>query len=146
MSITDTLITNWLNIDIIFEPKITNIQTDFRNGYYFGQLLLKLGLISEDDSNLYIISNKLNEIRENFFLLQKNLNDILGLKLRNEEIEDFINNYNKYNIVLLLYRIKSSYYKHKIHLSDIKISSAYISPQELSQKLDLFIDYKNNNA
>ena len=146
MSITDTLITNWLNKDINFEPKITNIQTDFRNGYYFGQLLLKLGLISEDDSNLYIIANKFNEIRENFFLLQKNLNDILGLKLRNEEVDDLINNYNKYNIVLLLYRIKSCYYKYKIHFSDIKISSAYISPQDLSQKLDLFIDYKNNNA
>ena len=145
MSITDTLINNWLNQDINFEPKISNIHIVFKNGYYFGQLFLKLGLITENDADLYKITNKFSEIRENFYLLQKHLNQFLGFKLRNEEIDDVINNYNKYNIVLLLYRIKNCYYKYKIHFSDIKISSTYMSPEDLKQKIDLFIDDKFNN-
>ena len=146
MSITDTLINNWLNLDINFEPKISDIQIDFKNGYYFGQLFLKLGIIKEDDADLYNNTNKNSEIRENYYLLQKHLNDFLGFKLRNEEIDDVVNNYNKYNIVLLLYRIKNCYYKHKIHFSDIKISSTYMSPQDLNKKIDIFIDDKFNNA
>jgi len=94
MSITDTLINNWLNLDINFEPKISDIQIDFKNGYYFGQLFLKLGIITEDDADLYNNKNKNSEIRENYYLLQKHLNDFLGFKLRNEEIDDVVNNYN----------------------------------------------------
>ena len=146
MSITDTIINNWLNLDINFEPKISNIYNEFKDGYNFGQLFLKLGIIKENDANLYKNTNKFREIRENFYLLQKHLNDFLGVKLRNEEIDDVINNYNKYNIVLLLYRIKNCYYKYKIHFSDIKISSTYMSPQDFNKKIDLFFDDKFNNA
>ena len=117
MSIEEIILNNWLNNNYKFEPKITDIQNDFKNGYKFGELLFKFELISNEDFNLYQNSNIKQEVEDNFYLLQKNLKDILNFKLSQEEIDDIINNRNRYNIVLLLYRIKNSYYKYKIHIS-----------------------------
>ena len=146
MSITDTLINNWLNLDINFEPKILDIYTDFKNGYYFGQLLLKLELISEKEANLYQNGDKFYDIRNNFYILQKHLNDSLAHKLRNEEIDDLINNNNKYNIISLLYKIKNCYYKYKINFNSIKIVSSSVSPQDFNQKINELLNYDNINA
>ena len=71
MSISDVLINNWLNNELKFEPKIVNIQKEFRNGYNFGKLLLKLGLISDYVFNLYKVSNGKNDIDKNFSVLEK---------------------------------------------------------------------------
>ena len=46
MSIEEIILNNWLNNNYKFEPKITDIQNDFKNGYKFGELLFKLELIS----------------------------------------------------------------------------------------------------
>ena len=144
MSIADILIINWLNNELKFEPKICDIYNDFKNGYFFGQLLLRLGLIKDEEYNLYKISNELNDIKINFLLLERNLNESLGYKLRQEEIEDLINGKNRYNITILVYKIKNIYYKYKIHFNDIKDSLEPISQKELIKKVKLILEYNNN--
>ena len=144
MSIADILIINWLNDELKFEPKISDIYNDFKNGYYFGQLLSRLGLIKDEELNLYKISNESNDIKNNFSLLNKNLNESLGYKLRKEEIYDLVNKKNKYNITILIYKIKNTYYKYKIHFNGIKDSLEPMSPKELCQKVKLILEYNNN--
>ena len=144
MSISDVLINNWLNNELKFEPKIVNIQKEFRNGYNFGKLLLKLGLISDYVFNLYKVSNGKNDIDKNFSVLEKNLLEILSIKLEKEDIDNIINAKSKYTSVLLIYKIKNSYYKHKIHFSDIKVSLIPMNQNELNQKVKLLFESDNN--
>ena len=144
MSISDVLINNWLNNELKFEPKIVNIQKEFRNGYNFGKLLLKLGLISDYVFNLYKVSNGKNDIDKNFSVLEKNLLEILSIKLEKEDIDNIINAKSKYTSVLLIYKIKNSYYKHKIHFSDIKVSLIPMNQIELNQKVKLLFESDNN--
>ncbi len=145
MSIEEIILNNWLNNNYKFEPKITDIQNDFKNGYKFGELLFKFELISKEDFNLYQNSNIKQEIEDNFYLLQKNLKDILNFKLSQEEIDDIINNRNRYNIVLLLYRIKNSYYKYKIHFSDIMVFINPMKQNDLNEKAKILLEPSNNN-
>ena len=143
MSISDVLINNWLNNELKFEPKIVNIQKEFRNGYNFGKLLLKLGLISDYVFNLYKVSNGKNDIDKNFSVLEKNLLEILSIKLEKEDIDNIINAKSKYTSALLIYKIKNSYYKHKIHFSDIKVSLIPMNQNELNQKVKLLFENDN---
>ena len=145
MSIENILLNNWLNNELKFEPKISDIRIDFKNGYYFGELLSKLELISDNDFNFYKNSDNLDDVNGNYSLLEKHLNDILNIKLRKEEIDDIINLKNRNNIILLLYRIKNSYYKHKIHFNDIKDSIQPMSQKQLSQKVQLILECNNDN-
>ena len=145
MSIEEIILNNWLNNNYKFEPKITDIQNDFKNGYKFGELLFKFELISNEDFNLYQNSNIKQEVEDNFYLLQKNLKDILNFKLSQEEIDDIINNRNRYNIVLLLYRIKNSYYKYKIHFSDIMVFVNPMKQNDLNEKAKILLEPSNNN-
>ena len=78
-------------------------------------------------------------------MLQKNLKDILNFKLSQEEIYDIINNRNRYNIVLLLYRIKNSYYKYKIHFSDIMVFVNPMKQNDLNEKAKILLEPSNNN-
>ena len=144
MSIADILLNNWLNNNLKFEPKISDIGKDFKNGYFFGEVLTKLELISDNEFNNYKNSDKSNDVKDNYSLLEKHLGDILNIKLRNEEIDVIINHQNKISITLLLYKIKNSYYKHRIHFNDIKDSLMPMSQKELSQKVQLILEYNNN--
>ena len=143
MSIADILINNWLNNNLKFEPKISDICKDFKNGYYFGVVLSKLELISDKEFNNYKNSDKSIDVKDNYSLLEKHLGDILNIKLRKEEIDDIINYQRKNSIALLLYKIKNSYYKHRIHFNDIKDSLMPMSQNELNQKVQLILEYNN---
>ena len=142
MSISDILVNNWLNNEIKFEPKIEDIYSQFKSGYYYGILLNKLQLISEEEFNLYIDSNELNIIEQNFILLENNLNISLGIKLKKEDIDDIIQN-KKHKAILLLYKIKNYYYKYKIHFNDIKDTLIPMTQEEITQKVNLILDFDN---
>ena len=145
MSIEDILLNNWLNNNLKFEPKITDIRTEFKNGFLFGKLLYILELISEDEFKLFINSEKSNDIKENFSLLDKNLSQILSIKLRKEEIDDILENKYQNRIVLLVYKIKNSYYKHKIHFNNIKESLIPMNQKDINKKVQLILEFNNKD-
>ena len=145
MSIEDILLNNWLNNQLKFEPKITDIRTDFKNGFYFGQLLLKLKIISEEEFNRYLNSEDSDDVKKNYSLLLNDLSEKLNYKLRNEEIDEVINNKNRNSIVLLLYKIKNSYYKYKINFNNIQDSLTPMTQKELNQKVQLILEFNNND-
>ena len=64
----DTLIT-WLNKDIVLSKTITDIPTDFQNGYLFAELLYKTKQIPK--LSIYINSKKHQDIILNFCYLTK---------------------------------------------------------------------------
>ena len=105
-------------------------------------MLNKLQLISEEEFNLYIDSNELNIIEQNFILLENNLNISLGIKLKKEDIDDIIQN-KKHKAILLLYKIKNYYYKYKIHFNDIKDTLMPMTQEEITQKVNLILDFDN---
>ena len=142
MSISDILVNNWLNNEIKFDPKIEDIYSQFKSGYYYGILLNKLQLSSEEEFNLYKDSNESNIIEQNFILLENNLNISLGIKLKKEDIDDIIQN-KKHKAILLLYKIKNYYYKYKIHFNDIKDTLIPMTQEEITQKVNLILDFDN---
>ena len=145
MSIEDIILNNWLNNNYKFEPKITDIKNDFKNGFKFGELLYKFELISDEDFNLYQNSDNNKDIEANYSLLQKDLKELFNFKLDQEEIDDIINNKNINKIVILLYRIKNSYYKYKIHFADIKDFLVPMKQNELNEKVKLLLESSNIN-
>ena len=69
---------DWLNNEVGMYPFITEFKEDFYNGYKFGNLLMKLGLIPIDYFNQnYIDSNDKTNINENYEKL------MIDLKTRN---------------------------------------------------------------
>ena len=74
MSIEEIILNNWLNNNYKFEPKITDIQNDFKNGYKFGELLFKFELISNEDfktAALLLLKCKVYDIEDKHYLETK---------------------------------------------------------------------------
>ena len=72
MSITsNSIVLDWINNDLKFKPKVTDIQTEFENGYKFGEILFNLKLISNKEFNSFKNSTKLEDIKKKFHITQK---------------------------------------------------------------------------
>ena len=137
--ISDFIVLNWLNEELNLNPKIGIIQKDFQNGYRFGEILLNLKLISEKEYNEFKNSNDLKVISNNFILLKKYLHSIFSLEIRFEEFNEIINE-DKYKSILLLYKIKNSFYKNKIHLNIIKTNFFPLTQEEIEEKIKIIMD------
>ena len=145
MSITSSsIVLDWINNDLKFKPKVTDIQTEFKNGYRFGEILFNLKLISNKEFNRFKNSTKLEDIKKNFILLKNHLNSILSLEIRLEEFDNIINN-DKYKSTLIIYKIKNSYYKYKINFNNIQISLFPPTEEEIEEKIRNIMDEESDN-
>ena len=153
---SDLIVLNWLNEELNLNPKIEIIQKDFQNGYRFGEILLNLKLISEKEFKEFINSTNIKEIKNNFILLKNYLHSIFSLEVRLEEFNEIINE-DKYKSILVLYKIKNSFYKNKIGLNTIQTSFFPLTQEEIEEKIKIIMDndktgnqnddkYSNKNA
>ena len=61
----------WLNTTVCLSKEIKDIPSDFRNGYFFGEILSKMRLIPNFSS--YKNSNTHSDISKNYQYLSKKL-------------------------------------------------------------------------
>jgi len=136
---SDFIVLNWLNEELNLNPKIEIIQKDFQNGFRFGEILLNLKLISEKEFNEFKNSTDINDIKNNFILLKNYLHSILSLEIRLEEFNEIINE-DKYKSILVLYKIKNSFYKNKISLNTIQTNFFPLTQEEIEEKIKIIMD------
>ena len=133
MSSNDFILT-WLNSDLNFTPKISNITKEFSNGYNFAKILFILNELSEDQFNEFKDTNNIEEIKTNFRKLQKYFHDKLNLDIREDEFNELMNkDVSKGNIIL--YKIKNSLHKKKINFLEIKTSDVKPTKEEMDNKI-----------
>ena len=92
----------WLNNEIKLSEKITNIQNQFSNGYFFGEILSKYELLPQ--FNEFNNTNNKLHITKNYSLLQKKFSD-LGINLTEIDKNDLIQK-KKFKAEIFLYKIK----------------------------------------
>lgn len=107
------LLLDWLNNEIKFRPKITDIVYDFDNGFKFGIVLFKLKEITREQIERYKNTNNPSDIKQNFELLQYELEMIYNLILQDEDIQCIIN-HDPAKAAVILYKLKNATYKKKI--------------------------------
>jgi hypothetical protein len=109
------IIINWINNELKLGKKIHNIDEEFSNGYYFGEILHKNKQITnfKDYKNKDDINNKIN----NFKMLEKSFKD-LSIKLERAKLDDIINK-KRGVAVRYLYQLKMALAKKEISFDDI---------------------------
>ena len=130
------LLINWLNKEVILSKQITDIPSDFKNGYLFAELLYKTRQIPS--LTLYKDSDKQKDIITNFCRLHKNLLD-MGIILDEKNRNDIMNN-GIYAAKIYLLKIKQVLDKKCINQNQIRIKES----NEL-QKLYNQMYFKNEN-
>ena len=107
---------NWLNATLSISPPVTKIESDFADGYSFGEVLLKTKVISSKDH--YIKSPQDNfDINKNFSSLKKDLQHI-NLYLTEDTIND-IKTQRKNKAAMFLYRIRTYIERKEMDLHGI---------------------------
>ena len=107
---------NWLNTTLNLSPPITKIETDFANGYNFGEVLLKTKVITSLDHYIKSPQDKF-DINKNFSSLKKDLQHI-NLYLTEDTIND-IKTQRKNKAAMFLYRIRTYIERKAIDLHGI---------------------------
>ena len=100
---SDTLY-EWLNKEVKLSVKITDITSQFANGYYFGELLHKYDLLPQfnEFKNTMIPL----DITRNFSLLQKKLED-LSIHLTEIDKGEILSK-KKYKAELFLFKYRNT--------------------------------------
>ena len=111
------ILLNWLNNEIILSKYIKDISMDFRNGYFFAELLFKTKQIPK--ISMFKNTNNYKDIISNFCHLQKNFLD-LGITL-DENCRNEIMNAGPYTSKIYLFKIKQILSKKNIDLNQLKI-------------------------
>ena len=114
---SETLL-NYLNKEIKLSKKIKCIDNDFKNGYFFAELLSKTGFLIPNNISFFNKEAKTKqEIQLNFTLLKENLQN-LGIHMNDFTINELTNN-AKGATSNLLYKIKTQIDRRKIKFDDI---------------------------
>ena len=101
---SETPLKTWINETIHLSKNITNLTEDFRNGYYFGEILSKMRLIPNFKS--YKNSNAHSDISKNYQYLSKAFQD-LNIKFSDSRRNDILN--KKPGVVeQILFKIKQA--------------------------------------
>jgi len=100
-----SVVLQWLNNDVQLSKRVTkeNIDTDFRNGYLFGEILKRYELIDPKLFESLFYNGHSQEIA----LLETGLIQKLGLKLKANRVYDIIQG-KPGEAAKLLYDIKNS--------------------------------------
>ena len=109
------LLIQWLNEEIKLSKQITNIPSDFRNGYFFAELLHKMDLLPV--ISIYKNSQNKKDILHNLDNLQKNFSQI-GIQL-DEKSRNRIINGDIYTAKIYLYKIKQLLSNKNINLEQL---------------------------
>ena len=111
---SDTLY-EWLNKEVKLSVKITDITSQFANGYYFGELLHKYDLLPQfnEFKNTMIPL----DITRNFSLLQKKLED-LSIHLTEIDKGEILSK-KKYKAELFLFKIKQKILSKLLDIEEI---------------------------
>ena len=136
---SDIIVLTWLNDDLQLSPKITNIRHEFSNGYRFGDVLYHLNAINETQQKQLKNSKKYEDQIENFKKIKKYLKEIYELEIRFEEFKEIMN-LNVSKAVVVLYKIKNSYYKKLIHFSTINVFLEKPTQEQIKKKLKDIMD------
>ena len=111
------LIFDYLNQEIKLSKTIINIEKDFSNGYYFAELLQKIGCLKSDLNKYKKEAKTEEEIKINFTNLKQELSNI-GIHL-DEELINLIIKCHKNSAANLLYKIKTKMTRKNINFDEI---------------------------
>ena len=110
-------ILNYLNNEMKLSQTIQNIEKDFSNGYFFAELLEKLGYLKNDINIYKKETNSPKEIEENFKNLKEELNEV-GIHLDEGTIKS-INSCEKNIAPNLIYKIRTKIFRKNIGFDEI---------------------------
>ena len=110
-------ILEYLNNEIKLSNIINNIETDFSAGYYFAELLQKLGCLKTDIKNFKKEPRTEEEIRNNFNKIKPEFRNI-GIHLDEDLINSMIN-CDKNIAANLIYKIKTKITRKNINFDRI---------------------------
>ena len=137
---SDSLVLDWLNNEIKFNPKVINIKEEFSNGYKFGEILYKLKEITIDKlKSLKKKAHTFEDKKSNFSIIKKLFQRLYSLEVREEEF-NLILEKDSYKAIIILYKLKNSFYKKKINFSNIKLFINQPKPEEIQKKVKEIMD------
>ena len=137
---SDSIVLNWLNNEIKLRPKVINIKEEFSNGYRFGEILFKLKEITLDElKSLNCIPVTLEAKKSNFIKIKQYFQKIYSLEIREEEF-DSVREKDISKAVIILYKLKNSIQKKKIHFSDIKVFINQPKLEDIQKKVKEIMD------
>ena len=127
---------NWLNYVVGMYPFITDFKEDFYNGYKFGNLLMKLEIISIDYFiQNYKDSNDKNIIDENYEKLINDLKEGCRIDLTPNMIQPILEK-DLTAALNLIYKIKVSNNNKKIHFDQIRTFDIYADQEEIQKRFN----------
>lgn len=128
------ILLNYLNKEVKLSKKIESIEIDFKNGYYFAELLSNTNFLILNNLSLFNPNAKTKqEIMFNFILLRDDLAN-LGIHLDDITINELANN-SKGKIPNLLYKIKTQIDRKKIKFDDIMAKLIGKQNEEKKEKM-----------
>ena len=137
---SDSLVLDWLNNEIKLKPKVENIIEEFSDGYRFGEVLYKLKEITLDEfKSLKKAPETLEEKKSNCSIIKHFLSKIYNLEIREEEFDSVIEK-DISKATVILYKLKNSTFKKKIHFADIKLFMGQPNPEEIQKKVKEIMD------
>ena len=110
-------ILNYLNNDLKLSKTIQNIEKEFSNGYYFAEILQKVGYLKKDINIFKKETNTEKELDENFNNLKEQLEEI-GVHLDEGTIKS-LNSCEKNIASNLIYKIRAKVYRKNIGFDEI---------------------------
>ena len=127
---------NWLNYVVGMYPFITDFKEDFYNGYKFGNLLMKLEIISIDYFiQNYKDSNDKNIIDENYEKLINDLKEGCRIDLTPNMIQPILEK-DLTAALNLIYKIKVSNNNQKIGFDQIRTFDIYADQEEIQKRFN----------
>ncbi|CAE7885679.1 grxB, partial [Symbiodinium necroappetens] len=101
------LVLDWLNKDVCLSRKVKIFERDFANGYLFGELLYKHGLLQAFEEE-FVDESHLAAKRQNFSMVQQALREAvgeLGVKLSNDQVEEIMDE-DRGSSLRILYQLR----------------------------------------
>ena len=144
MSNSAQIILDWLNKDLSFIPKVTDIKKSFYNGYLFGKIFKKSRFISDEEFSKFKDSEKEEDINLNFILIEKYCKKLFNLILMDNEINN-IKKKNNSAAGVLLYKIRNGIYKLKINFNNIETFGNNFSNDEIAEQINNIIKNQFGN-
>ena len=128
------ILLNYINNDIHLSKIITNIESDFKSGVYFCELIEKAFKLKPLNYNKN--PNNISEILQNFKIIKNNLR-IIGISSNDSIIKEIIDGKNG-AAAKIIYKIKIESNRKKISFDNILLK---INKNSLRENIEL----KNNN-
>lgn len=120
------LILDWLNQDVRLSRKVGAFERDFANGFLFGELLYKNGLLTSFEDE-FVDDKRLAAKRKNFELLAKALRcgqaSCLGIRLKDEHAAEIMDE-DRGASLRLLYQLRRGLSGKATRTSDAPRSEA----------------------